>query len=72
MKVVLDWPFPKSVKEVQKFLGLANYYMRFVKYFAKIVRPLHELMRKSTSNSRRYDTEKTVYYRTNLDSARLR
>ena len=53
MKVVLDWPFPKSVKEVQKFLGLANYYMRFVKYFAKIVRPLHELMRKSTSNSRR-------------------
>jgi len=53
VKVVLDWPFPKSVKEVQKFLGLANYYRRFVKDFAKIVRPLHELMRKITSNSRR-------------------
>ena len=26
VKTVLDWPFPKSVKEVQKFLGLANYY----------------------------------------------
>jgi len=34
------------VKDVQKFLGLANYYRRFVKDFAKIARPLHEMMRK--------------------------
>jgi len=34
------------VKEVQKFLGLANYYRRFVERFAKIVRPLHELTKK--------------------------
>ena len=26
MKGVLDWPTPKCVKDVQKFLGLANYY----------------------------------------------
>ena len=45
-KVVLDQPVPKSVKEVQKFLGLANYYRRFVKDFAKIVSPLHELTKK--------------------------
>jgi len=37
---------PKSVKDVQKFLGLANYYRLFVKDFAKIARPLHEMMRK--------------------------
>ena len=37
---------PKSVKDVQKFLGLANYYRRFVKDFAKIARPLHEMTRK--------------------------
>jgi len=34
------------VKDVQKFLGLANYYRWFVKDFAKIARPLHEMTRK--------------------------
>jgi len=43
VKSVLDWPVSKSVKEVQKFLGLANHYRRFVKDFARIVRPLHDL-----------------------------
>jgi len=35
VKTVLDWLVPKSVKDIQKFLGLANYYRRFVKEFAK-------------------------------------
>jgi len=26
MKAILDWPVSKSVKDVQKFLGLADYY----------------------------------------------
>ena len=26
IKAMLDWPVPKSVKNIQKFLGLANYY----------------------------------------------
>ena len=43
---VIEWPVLKSVKDVQKFLGLANYYRRFIKDFAKIVRPLYEMMRK--------------------------
>ena len=34
---------PKSVKDVQKFLGLVNYYRQFVKDFAKL---LHEMTRK--------------------------
>ena len=37
---------PKSMKDMQKFLGLANYYRWFVKDFAKIARPLYEMMRK--------------------------
>ena len=43
---VVEWPIPKNVKNVQKFLGLANYYRQFVKDFAKIVRPLYEIMKK--------------------------
>jgi len=46
MQRVIEWPVPKSVKDMQKFLGLANYYRWFVKDFAKIARPLHEMMRK--------------------------
>ena len=36
----------KYVKNVQKFLELANYYCRFVKYFASIARPLHNIVKK--------------------------
>ena len=43
---VMEWPVPKSVKDVQKFLGLANYYRRFVKDFATIAKPLHKMTRK--------------------------
>ena len=43
---VIEWPVPKSMKDMQKFLGLANYYRRFVKDFAKIARPLYEMTRK--------------------------
>jgi len=43
---VLNWLASKNVKEVQKFLDLANYYKRFIKDFAKIAVPLHILVRK--------------------------
>ena len=46
VRTVLDWPTPKLVKDIQKFLGLANYYRQFIKDFAKIARPLYELTRK--------------------------
>ena len=46
MKTVLDWLVPKLIKDIYKFLGLTNYYRRFIEEFAKIVRLLHELTRK--------------------------
>jgi len=33
---VLNWPVPKTVRDVRKFLGWVNYYRRFVKDFARI------------------------------------
>ena len=40
---VANWPVPTSTREVQQFLGLANYYRRFIKGFAQIAKPLHKL-----------------------------
>ena len=46
VKGVLEWPTPKCVKDVQKFLGLANYYCWFIERFATVARPLHDLVKK--------------------------
>ena len=43
------WPIPAFVKEVQQFLGLANYYHRFIQNFADIAKPLHKLTERTTS-----------------------
>jgi len=56
---VIEWPVPKSVKDVQKFLELANYYKQFVKDFAKIAKPLHEMTRKENKWSWRERQQKT-------------
>ena len=46
VKGVLEWPTPKCVQDVQKFLGLANYYCQFIKGFATVARPLHDMVKK--------------------------
>jgi len=43
---VLSWPEPKNIKDVRKFLGLTNYYRRFIKGFAQVARPMNILMKK--------------------------
>jgi len=43
---VLSWPQPKNVKDIRKFLGLANYYRRFIKDFAQIARLINVLTQK--------------------------
>jgi len=43
---VLSWPEPKNIKDIRKFLDLANYYRRFIKDFAQIARPMNILIRK--------------------------
>jgi hypothetical protein len=43
---VLDWEPPKSMHQVQGFLGLVGYYRRFIPNFSKILRPITELLKK--------------------------
>ena len=43
---IRNWPQPKNLKEIQSFLGLCNYYRRFIKDYAQITTPLTELTRK--------------------------
>ena len=38
---VKEWPIPQMVTEVQRFVGFASFYKRFLKDFAKITKPLH-------------------------------
>ena len=44
---VSTWPVPTTVKDVQKFLGFTGFYRRFIKDYAKVARPLTELLRGS-------------------------
>ena len=47
VKGVLEWLMPKCIKDIQKFLGLANYYHWFIEGFATVARPLHDLVKKN-------------------------
>ena len=46
VKGILDQPTPQGVKNVQKFLELANYYHRFIKDFTIMARLLHNMVKK--------------------------
>ena len=43
---VAEWAVPKCKRDVQCFLGLANYYRRFIQDFATVAKPLHHLTEK--------------------------
>jgi len=43
---VLSWPEPKNIRDIRKFLGLANYYRRFIKNFTQVARPINTLTQK--------------------------
>lgn len=45
-KAVSEFPIPKTPKQVRSFLGMANYYRRFILNFAKIATPLNALLNK--------------------------
>eukprot|EP00731_Ephydatia_muelleri_P003753 Em0001g3753a len=48
VEVIAKWPTPQSKRDVQQFLGLANYYRRFIN-FGVIAKPLNRLTEKNTT-----------------------
>ncbi|TPX37422.1 hypothetical protein SmJEL517_g00640 [Synchytrium microbalum] len=48
VKAVAEWPTPVNLKQVQSFIGFANFYRRFIKDFAKVAKPLTDLSQKET------------------------
>lgn len=46
VKKVLDWPLPRTEKQIKQFLGLAGYYRRFVKDYSKLTRPMSRYTKK--------------------------
>lgn len=47
MLALNQFPAPVNVREVRSFLGLANFYRKFISHFSAIVRPLTDLTRKN-------------------------
>ena len=43
IRAVEEWPVPKSRKELQRFLGFANFYRRFIRDYSKVASPLTRL-----------------------------
>ncbi|OQN95116.1 hypothetical protein B0A48_18806, partial [Cryoendolithus antarcticus] len=43
---IREWPTPACVKDIQSFLGLANYNRKFIKDYSKIAQPMTELTKK--------------------------
>ncbi|KAL0154021.1 hypothetical protein M9458_050680 [Cirrhinus mrigala] len=43
---VRDWPRPKTLKELQRFLGFSNFYRRFIRSFSSVASPLTSMIKK--------------------------
>jgi hypothetical protein len=46
-RAIVEAPAPVNIKEVQSFIGLCNYYHRFVPNFSTVFAPLYSLLKKN-------------------------
>ena len=49
IEVVKNYPTPKKVKDIRAFLGLCNYYRKFIKNYSLLAAPLNQLTKKDTT-----------------------
>ncbi len=48
VEAIVDAPYPKNVSELRSFLGLLNYYNRFIPNLATLIHPLNQLLRNNS------------------------
>ncbi len=58
IEAVRDWPEPQSVRNIQMFLGFANFYRGFIRNFSRIAAPLISMFR-TTNESTGDETQST-------------
>lgn len=46
VEAITSWPIPRTIKELQKFLGFANFYRRFIQNYSSVAAPLTDLLKK--------------------------
>jgi len=59
LAAIRDWPTPHYLRDVREFYGLACYYRKFVKDFARIAEPLSRLTKKNTHFTWTEETQKS-------------
>jgi hypothetical protein len=45
-EAIVEWPTPWNLKDVQSFLGMCNFWQKFIRGFSMITRPLNDLVKK--------------------------
>ncbi|KMQ88697.1 enzymatic polyprotein endonuclease reverse [Lasius niger] len=49
IKSIMEFPTPRTPKNIKQFLGLAGYYRRFIPNFSKTAKPLTDLLKKNST-----------------------
>jgi len=57
VRAMLSWETPKSLTEVQSFLGFANFYRQFIHDYSRVARPLTELTKKEAGHEWKWNPE---------------
>lgn len=60
LKSIAEWPFPKDLKDLQRFLGFSNFYRRFIENFSGIAGSLTALTANGVDTKRGLKTEEAL------------